>query len=214
MRFYDTTVFPFAGKSYNNLNVGRKGYGLDFSDTGNKLVVCGDNNQIREITNYNTGSPSINNNAGVGGNSIAQDCQYSPSGLLGVTFSNKVSGTGTGYSVTYNKACKAIDYSPDNTYAIVGCSDSNGYQVVNGVDQGPLFYTDTGSIDAVAYAPDGSVFFMGGVSSKVLFFYPNRTLMATFPVDSAITTGRFDTTSSFLLVGTTGGYAYLFRRDC
>jgi hypothetical protein len=55
---------------------------------------------------------------------------------------------------------------------------------------------------------------MGGASKIVALFYPNRTLMATFPVDSAIISGRFDMTSSKLLVGTTGGYAYLFRKDC
>ena len=194
MNVYTTTSFPFVKKSYNNLGVGRRGMGLDFNTDGSKIIVCGDSGQTREVNNPNSASPSVTNPGG-SGSSPARDCQYSPSGLIGVTYSNKVIGIGTGFTVTYNKICNAIDFSPDNTYAIVGCTDSKGYEVRNGVDTGPLFYTDTGSIDAVAYAPDGSVFFMGGVSKTVAIFYPNRTLMAKFPVDSAITTGRFDMNS-------------------
>lgn len=65
-----------------------------------------------------------------------------------------------------------------------------------------MFYTDSDDLNAVSYAPDGSVFFMGGKGKNVLLFYPNRTLMSIFSVDSTIVTGRFDQTSSLLLVGT------------
>lgn len=74
----------------------------------------------------NTGSPS-NSNPGNSGSSPARDCQYSPSGLIGVAYNNKISGVGAGFTVTFSKTCNSIDFCPDNSYAIAGCTDSKGY---------------------------------------------------------------------------------------
>lgn len=101
---------------------------------GTRIVVCGDNGDAKIISNLNGPGPNINPAGFSGGGSPASDCQYSPNGFLGAAFSNKVlgvNGFGTELMI-YTKSCNAIDFAPNNSYAIVGCSDSKGYQIFNG----------------------------------------------------------------------------------
>jgi hypothetical protein len=133
IRVFLTSSFPFVEKSYSSLNIGMRGYGMNFRDDGTKLLVCGNDNDVVIVSSL-SGSSSQNNGGYSSGSSPAEDCQYSPANLLGTTFSSKVLGiTGGGsQTINYTKSCDSIDFNPNNGNAIVGCTDSKGYDVSPG----------------------------------------------------------------------------------